>query len=159
MTEKSAISRKRFLSLGLAAAGGLAFACGMGSEDESKAEGVILHVHGTLSNELPDNPPGTIDFVLSGQRDALSGTGRSALANPDPVMAIQSFSIWDCRGSINGDVLTLRGTTSLASFQPLLGSPVDAEVNLKTGEATWSMGPFLGGRPKTTSRGKLTVSM
>ena len=153
------VNRKQFLSLGLAAAGMLGLSCGMGSKDGSVKEGAVIHVDGTLPNELPDIPPATIDFVLSGPRHALTGTGRSAFATPDPQAVIQSFSIWDCAGSVSGDVLTLNGTTSLASFQPLLGAPVNAEVNLKTGEATWSMGPFLSGRPKTNSRGRVTIGI
>src|SRR6185436_4754205 len=80
-------------------------------------------------------------------------------AAPEVQTVIQSFSVWDCEGSVSGDVLIITGITSLASFQPLLGAPVNAEVNLKTGDASWSMGPFLGGRPKSTARGKVTVGV
>jgi hypothetical protein len=148
------MNRKSFLTAGIAAAAAtLASACGMGGD---KDVAMAIHIQGTLANPAPMFD-GRVNLSVSGSAAALSGQGYSFLAG-DPQVQTASASMWSLHGAMEKDALKLQGTTLLANNQMLLGAPVTVEVDMKTGECTWTMGPFLDGSPAFTSRGRVTVT-
>jgi hypothetical protein len=163
MKTGTGVDRKRFLMLGLAA--GLAsFACRTAAQTKGEAQdepAVVVHVHGVLPHPLGEGRPNShLDFTVSGPASDLSGTGRSSydLSSVPPERVVSSFSVWDCRGALRGNQLSLSGITSLANYCPILGAPVGVDVDLSTAECTWTMGQLEDGRPQFGwAKGKATV--
>jgi hypothetical protein len=155
------VNRRDVIRMG--AAGGVALA-GLGARGARQADAATtngVHIHGTLL-VLSDTPGGPfastdatkqqtgpeIHFIVSidawGPDSDVSGLGWGASADaadptqPARVDAIQR--VYSQRGSIVGDVVTLKGRMLFSNVPGDEGGPIVTEANLATGHIRFTAG-------------------
>jgi hypothetical protein len=160
------VNRRDVIRMG--AAGGAAFA-GLGIRGATQASAAAtngVHIHGTLVvlSDTPGGPfatatsttdqsefPIKIPFIISieawGPDSDMSGQGWGELAdlsdNTQPARVDPAQRIYSQRGSIRGDVVTLKGRMLFSNIPGDEGGPIVTEANLTTGHITFTAGNSL----------------
>lgn len=154
----------------VAGAGGAA-AVGLGLRGAAQASAATtggVHIHGTLLvlSDTPGGPfatmstaaqpaagqfPVDIPFIISidafGPDSDLSGQGWGELADlsdtKQPARVDPTQRIYSQRGSISGDVVTLKGRMIFSNIPGDEGGPIVTEANLTTGHIRFTAGNSL----------------
>jgi hypothetical protein len=161
------VNRRHVIKLGAtgAALAGLGVR-GVGQASAAATNGV--HIHGTLRvlTDTPGGPfatttattqqtgpeiPVDIPFIISidawGPDSDLSGQGWGELADlsdrTQPARVDPSQRIYSQRGSIAGDVVTLKGRMIFSNIPGDEGGPIVTEANLRTGHIRFTAGNSL----------------
>jgi hypothetical protein len=161
------VNRRDMIRMGAAGGAALAGLAARGAGQASAASTNGVHIHGTLrvltdtpggpfASTTPTQEPGPeipvdIPFMISidawGPDSDLSGQGWGELADlsdkTQPARVDITQRIYSQRGSIRGDVVTLKGRMLFSNIPGDEGGPIITEANLTTGHIRFTAGNSL----------------